>query len=102
VLTIRGRTQSVAEFRAQGGHDGKRRRLGIAAVRDRVVQASLKLVLKPIFEADFYPCSYGFRPRTRAQDAIAETVRFANNTYEWMVEGDITACLDVSSHCFFR
>jgi hypothetical protein len=39
---------------------GKRRRLGIAAVRDRVVQASLKLVLEPIFEADFLPCSYGF------------------------------------------
>ena len=40
---------------------GKLRRLGIAAVRDRVVQASLKLVLEPIFEADFLPCSYGFR-----------------------------------------
>jgi RNA-directed DNA polymerase len=39
---------------------GKRRRLGIATVRDRVVQASLKLVLEPIFEADFLPCSYGF------------------------------------------
>ena len=39
---------------------GKRRRLGIAAVADRVVQASLKLVLEPIFEADFLPCSYGF------------------------------------------
>jgi len=39
---------------------GKLRRLGIAAVRDRVVQASLKLVLEPIFEADFLPCSYGF------------------------------------------
>ena len=41
---------------------GKRRRLGIATIRDRVVQASLKLVLEPIFEADFLPCSYGFRP----------------------------------------
>jgi RNA-directed DNA polymerase len=40
--------------------------------RDRVVQASLKLVLEPIFEADFKPCSYGFRPKRRAQDAIAE------------------------------
>ena len=39
---------------------GKRRRLGIATVRDRVVQASLKLVLEPIFEADFLPCSYGW------------------------------------------
>ena len=51
---------------------GKLRRLGIPTVRDRVVQAALKLVLEPIFEADFQPCSYGFRPRRRAQDAIAE------------------------------
>ena len=51
---------------------GKLRRLGIAAVRDRVVQASLKLVLEPIFEADFLPCSYGFRPKRRAHDAVAE------------------------------
>ena len=45
--------------------------------RDRVVQAALKLVLEPIFEADFKPCSYGFRPRRRAQDAIAEIHHFA-------------------------
>lgn len=42
---------------------GKLRRLGIPTVTDRVVQASLKLVLEPVFEADFKPCSYGFRPR---------------------------------------
>ena len=46
----------------------KRRRLGIPSVADRVVQASLKLVLEPIFEADFLPCSYGFRPKRRAHD----------------------------------
>ena len=51
---------------------GRLRRLGIPTVRDRVVQAALKLVLEPIFEADFQPCSYGFRPGRRAQDAIAE------------------------------
>ena len=51
---------------------GKVRRLGIPTTEDRVVQAALKLVLEPIFEADFKPCSYGFRPRRRAQDAIAE------------------------------
>jgi RNA-directed DNA polymerase len=81
---------------------GKLRRLGIAAVRDRVVQASLKLVLEPIFEADFAPCSYGFRPNRRAHDAMAETRFLASKTYEWVLEGDITACLDVSSHCSFR
>ena len=50
----------------------KRRRLGIPTARDRTVQAALKLVLEPIFEADPKPCSYGFRPRRRAHDAIAE------------------------------
>jgi RNA-directed DNA polymerase len=78
--------------------NGKLRRLGIATIRDRVVQASLKLVLEPIFEADFHPCSYGFRPGRRAHDAIAETVMFVNNKYEWVVEGDITACFDEISH----
>jgi RNA-directed DNA polymerase len=45
---------------------GKLRRLGIPTALDRTVQASMKLVLEPIFEADFKPCSYGFRPRRRA------------------------------------
>jgi RNA-directed DNA polymerase len=79
--------------------NGKLRRLGIATIADRVVQASLKLVLEPIWEADFLPCSYGFRPGRRAHDAIAETVMFVTNSYEWVVEGDITACFDASSYC---
>ena len=77
---------------------GKLRRLGIPSVRDRVVQASLKLVLEPIFEADFRPCSYGFRPRRRAHDAIAEIHHFCSRSYEWVVEGDIRACFDEISH----
>jgi RNA-directed DNA polymerase len=76
----------------------KLRRLGIPTVRDRVVQASLKLVLEPIFEADFQPCSYGFRPNRRAQDAIAEIHYFGSRSYEWVLEGDITACFDEISH----
>jgi RNA-directed DNA polymerase len=54
--------------------DGKKRPLGIPTVRDRVVQAAVKIVLEPIFEADFLPCSYGFRPRRSATDAL-ETLR---------------------------
>src|SRR5674476_656095 len=77
---------------------GKRRRLGIPTVRDRVVQAALKLVFEPIFEADFAPCSYGFRPGRRAQDAIAEIHYFTSRSYEWIVEGDIKACFDEISH----
>ena len=77
---------------------GKLRRLGIATVRDRVVQAALKLVLEPIFEADFQPCSYGFRPGRRAQDAIAEVHYFTTRSYEWVVEADIEACFDELDH----
>jgi RNA-directed DNA polymerase len=78
---------------------GKRRRLGIAAVADRVAQASLKLVLEPIFEADFLPCSYGFRPRRRAHDAVAEVRFLTSRSFRWVVEGDIKACFDEISHC---
>jgi RNA-directed DNA polymerase len=77
---------------------GKLRRLGIATVTDRVVQASLKLVLEPIFEVDFLPCSYGFRPKRRAHDAVAEVHHFASRSYEWIVEGDIQSCFDEISH----
>jgi RNA-directed DNA polymerase len=77
---------------------GKTRRLGIATARDRTVQAALKLILEPIWEADFAPFSYGFRPHRRVQDAIAEIHNFATNSYEWVLEGDIAACFDEISH----
>ena len=73
---------------------GKVRRLGIPALRDRIVQMATTLVLEPIFEADFAPCSYGFRPNRRAQDAI-EQVRFFINpprSYKWAIEGDVEDC----------
>jgi RNA-directed DNA polymerase len=75
---------------------GKVRALGIPTTADRIVQAALKLVLEPIFEADFEPCSYGFRPKRRAQDAIAEIHYLGSppRNYEWVFEGDITACFD--------
>ncbi len=78
--------------------NGKLRTLGIPTARDRTVQASLKLVLEPIFEADFKPCSYGFRPGRRPHDAIAEIHLFASQRYEWVLEGDIEACFDQISH----
>jgi RNA-directed DNA polymerase len=77
---------------------GKLRRLGIATIRDRVVQAACKLVLEPIWEADFAPCSYGFRPGRRAQDAIEEIRYLAARSYEWVLEADITACFDEIDH----
>ncbi len=77
---------------------GKLRALGIPTVSDRVVQAALKLVLEPIFEADFLPCSYGFRPNRRAQDAIAEVQHMTTRGYEWVLEADIEACFDRIDH----
>jgi RNA-directed DNA polymerase len=79
---------------------GKLRALGIPTARDRVVQAALKLVLEPVFEADFQPCSYGFRPRRRAQDAVAEIHYFgsAPRNYCWVLEADIKACFDEIDH----
>lgn len=79
---------------------GKVRYLGIPTLRDRVVQMALKLVLEPIFEVDFYPSSYGYRPGRRAQDAIAEIHHFTRrpSTYDWVIEGDITACFDNVDH----
>lgn len=79
---------------------GKLRSLGIAALRDRIVQMAAKLVLEPIFEADFCPTSYGFRPGRRAQDAI-EQVRFfihAPRSYEWVIEGDVEDCFGQIHH----
>jgi RNA-directed DNA polymerase len=58
----------------------------------------LKLVLEPIFEADFLPCSYGFRPKRRPHDAVAEVRFLASCSYEWVVEGDVKACFDEISH----
>ena len=84
--------------RAVPKRGGKLRYLGIPTVRDRVVQAALKLVLEPIFEADFQPCSYGFRPGRRTQDAIAEVQYLTFRSYEWVIEGDIEACFDRIDH----
>jgi RNA-directed DNA polymerase len=80
--------------------NGKLRKLGIPTITDRIVQASLKLVLEPIFEADFQPCSYGFRPNRRAHDAIAEIHHLASGSrdYHWVLECDIKACFDEISH----
>lgn len=79
---------------------GKTRRLGIPSLRDRVVQMAFKLILEPIFEVDFSPTSYGYRPARRAQDAIAQMIQFINppGGYNQVVEGDIEACFDNVHH----
>lgn len=80
------------------GGSGKVRKLGIPTVADRVVQAALKLVLEPIFETDFEPVSFGFRPLRRAQDAIAEIHHYGGRGYRWVLDADIEACFDSIDH----
>ncbi len=80
------------------GGSGKVRKLGIPTIADRVVQAALKLVLEPIFEADFVPVSYGFRPKRRAHDAVAEIHYFGTRGYRWVLDADIEACFDSIDH----
>jgi RNA-directed DNA polymerase len=80
------------------GGSGKLRKPGIPAVAGKVVQAALKLVLEPIFEADFEPVSYGFRPMRRAHDAIAGIHRFGTHGYRWVLDADIEAAVDNLSH----
>jgi len=74
--------------------DGSRRPLGIPAVRDRVVQAAAKIVLEPIFEADFRDSSYGFRPRRSATDAL-EAIRLTGGRGHYhVVDADIESFFD--------
>jgi RNA-directed DNA polymerase len=69
--------------------DGKRRPLGIPTVRDRVVQMAAKLVLEPIFEADFRPCSYGFRPKRSATMALEELRKLGARGGNHVLDADI-------------
>jgi group II intron reverse transcriptase/maturase len=91
------------------GQPGKFRPLGIPTVRDRVVQAAVKNILEPVFEADFYPVSHGFRPGKRAHGAL-EQLRLLMRPkdrgkqserrlpYQWAIEGDIKGCFDNIDH----
>jgi len=74
--------------------DGTKRPLGIPTVRDRVTQMAVKIVIEPIFEADFKECSYGFRPRRGATGAL-ETIRMhGNRGRRYVVDGDIKSYFD--------
>jgi RNA-directed DNA polymerase len=70
----------------------ERRPLSIPAVRDRIVQAALKTAIEPIFEADFLECSFGFRPRRSAHDALQVLIDQAWQGRRWVVETDIASC----------
>ena len=72
----------------------EKRPLGIPTVKDRVVQTALRLVLEPIFEREFLPCSYGFRPRRGCKDALREVKRLLDGGATWVVDADIRSYFD--------
>ena len=78
--------------------DGRQRPLGIPTIRDRVVQMATKIVLEPIFEADMQPCSYGFRPRRSATQAL-EVIRLTGGRgHYFVVDADIQGFFDAIDH----
>jgi group II intron reverse transcriptase/maturase len=76
----------------------EQRPLSIPSVRDRVVQAAVKIVLEPIFEADFLPCSFGFRPKRSAHDALQVLIDESWQGNRWVVETDIANCFTAIPH----
>jgi RNA-directed DNA polymerase len=81
-----------------GALAGEQRPLSIPAVRDRIVQAAVKIVLEPVFEADFLPCSFGFRPGRSQQDALQVLVDECARGRRWVVETDIADCFSAIPH----
>jgi group II intron reverse transcriptase/maturase len=80
------------------GKPGQTRPLGIPAVADRVVMTAAKIVLEPIFEADFSPVSFGFRPKRSAHQALEAIRVTANRGADWVLDADIKACFDNVDH----
>ena len=81
--------------------NGKKRPLGIPGIRDRIVQEALRMILEPIWEADFHQRSYGFRPNRSTYDAIAylsNRLTGTGWTYQWVIEGDIASYFDTIPH----
>ena len=81
-------------------HDGKKRPLGIPALRDRIVQEALRAILDPIYESDFHPHSYGFRKGRCTMDAIAVLMTMSNSRVKhyYVIEGDLQSYFDTVHH----
>lgn len=78
--------------------DGRMRPLGIPTVRDRVAQTAAKLILEPIFEADFMECSYGYRPKRSAKDALRQIESNLRAGYTAVYDADLQAYFDTIPH----
>src|SRR2546422_6520721 len=79
----------------------KKRPLGIPILFDRIVQEALRMILEPIWEADFSVHSYGFRPNRSTYDAIAyigNRLKGNGSSYQWVIEGDIKSYFDTIPH----
>jgi RNA-directed DNA polymerase len=85
-------------FIPKPGRPTEQRPLSIPAVRDRVVQAATRIVIEPIFEADFLPCSFGFRPRRSQQDALQVVIDEAWDGRRWVAESDVADCFGAIPH----
>jgi group II intron reverse transcriptase/maturase len=85
-------------FIPKPGRPDEQRPLSIPAVRDRIVQAAVKTVIEPIFEADMLACSFGFRPRRSTHDALQVLVDEAWKGKRWVVETDIASCFEEIPH----
>jgi group II intron reverse transcriptase/maturase len=85
-------------FIPKPGRPTEQRPLSIPAVRDRVVQSAMKLVIEPIFEADFLPCSFGFRPKRSAHDALQVLIDESWRGRRWIAESDIANCFEAIPH----
>lgn len=78
--------------------DGSQRPLGIPTIRDRVAQMAVKLVIEPIFEADFCPNSYGFRPKKSAHDAVDEIADALHHGFTQVIDADLSKYFDSIPH----
>jgi RNA-directed DNA polymerase len=78
--------------------DGRTRPLGIPAVKDRIVQTALKMVIEPIFEVQFRPCSYGFRPGRHCKEALREVDRLVKEGHSFVVDADLASYFDTIPH----
>ena len=78
--------------------DGKKRPLGIPTVKDRIIQAAMKIVIEPMFEADFKECSYGFRPKRNQHQALEVIRKACNNRGNYVLDGDIKGYFDNINH----
>jgi RNA-directed DNA polymerase len=90
---MRARTKEIPK------DGGKVRVLSIPAIRDRVVQGALKLILEPIFEADFQAGSYGYRPKRTAHEVVARVAQAIVEEKTSIIDLDLKAYLDTASYC---